>query len=168
MGEQVPRALTLSSRPGRRHTAPADGPVEHAPVRPHVSAAPRSQHRRLTPTSTAPRIIRCSMGTPRSSLARFRVTTAVPSIPTTRCLRSFTRYQAPSSRTLTCPAGTVLGRFGHPGGAYLAPDGSPIRPAVFAAGECSETLLSVCGRGSQAFTASFFHLSNPKWRGRFS
>ncbi len=124
-GEQVPGTHPLEPPPVE-HTAPADGPVEHAPVGPHVSAAPDGPAPALDPPPPLPQDHPLFDGyTPVELGPEFTRADGRPFYPDDTLPTK--PYAVPGTIVpdANLPAGTVLGRFGHPGGAYLAPDGTP-------------------------------------------
>lgn len=111
------------------HTPPAphgDVPVEHAPAGPHVPVSPDSAPPALDPPPPLPQEHPLFDGYtpvepgPEFTHADGRLFYPDDTLPTKP-------YAVPGTVVpdANLPAGAVLGRFGHPGGAYLAPDGTP-------------------------------------------
>lgn len=126
-GEPVPGTHPLEPPPVE-HTPPADAPLEHAPAGPHAPALPDSPPP-LPPDQPPPPLASDhplfdgyhsvepgpEFTHPDGSL-RYpddTLTTKPYAVPGT---------VVPDARL---PEGTVIGRFGYPGGGYLAPEGTP-------------------------------------------
>lgn len=127
-GEPVPGTHPLEP-PVVEHTPPAphgDVPVEHAPAGPHVPVSPDSAPPALDPPPPLPQEHPLFDGYtpvepgPEFTHADGRLFYPDDTLPTKP-------YAVPGTVVpdANLPAGAVLGRFGHPGGAYLAPDGTP-------------------------------------------
>jgi len=127
-GEPVPGTHPLEP-PAVEHTPPAshgDVPAEHAPAGPHVPALPDTHAPALAPPPPLPEEHPLFDGYtpvepgPEFTHADGRLFYPDDTLPTKP-------YAVPGTVVpdANLPAGTILGRFGHPGGAYLAPDGTP-------------------------------------------